>query len=668
MPQKQTRVYSLEFILSKIGASSLTTNELDAIHGAAAPAAGNPFATMADVVGGAESDPVFGSSPAAGITTDFLQAMIGSPSAPNAGNPFATVADLTGLPDADYGDVSVTGGVWTIDDDVVTYAKLQDFSNKKRLLGSDDATPDPTELTVGTGLDIVGTALVCTVTAVTDEEIQNAVGAMVDSSLVYDDATPQLSRAALTGDVTAAQGSNATTIANDVVSLAKMANVVTASVFYRKTAGTGDPEVQTLATLKTDLGLTGTNSGDQTTITAISSTKAQFDTACSDGNFLYVGDVTSFTDEAAQDAIGAMLDTSLVYVDGTPLLTRAALTGAVTAPQGGNATALGSFTKAQLTTAVSDGDPLYVGDVTGYTDELAQDAVGAMVDTTLVYVDGTPLLTRAALTGDVTAAQGSNATTIANDAVTFAKIQNITDARLLGRSAGSSGDAQEITVGTGLSLVAGALTGTGFSQVVWRVFTATGAGTYTPTAGMKYCIVYVTGGGGASLDCTGTDAVTGGGGAGGTAIKVYSAATIGVSKPYTVGAAGVRSTVQTQGTASDFASSDIVGNGGFSSAAELAGATTNVGYAGSGGSASGGTMNINGGAGTPGIIVNTTLGVGGTGGSSFWGGGRCATGSDAAGVAGLAYGSGAAGAHAAGATDRLGANGADGVVVVIEYI
>jgi hypothetical protein len=43
------------------------------------------------------------------------------------------------------------------------------------------------------------------------------------------------------------------------------------------------------------------------------------------------------------------------------------------------------------------------------------------------------------------------------DAVTYAKIQNVTDARLLGRSAGSSGDAQEITVGSGLLLASGQL-------------------------------------------------------------------------------------------------------------------------------------------------------------------------------------------------------------------
>lgn len=103
-------------------------------------------------------------------------------------------------------------------------------------------------------------------------------------------------------------------------------------------------------------------------------------------------------------------------------------------------------TKAQFDTAVTDGNFLYSGDVTQYTDEMAQDAIGAMVDSSLTYVDGTPLLQRAALTGDVTASAGSNATTIANDAVTYAKMQNVsaTD-KLLGRSTSGSGDVEEIT-------------------------------------------------------------------------------------------------------------------------------------------------------------------------------------------------------------------------------
>lgn len=69
----------------------------------------------------------------------------------------------------------------------------------------------------------------------------------------------------LSGDVTGSGTTAITgTIAAGAVTLAKMANMATASLIYRKTAGSGAPEVNTLATLKTDLGLTGTNSGDQT--------------------------------------------------------------------------------------------------------------------------------------------------------------------------------------------------------------------------------------------------------------------------------------------------------------------------------------------------------------------------------------------------------------------
>jgi hypothetical protein len=69
----------------------------------------------------------------------------------------------------------------------------------------------------------------------------------------------------LTGNVTGSgTGTFAATIANSAVTLAKMADMATASLIYRKTAGAGPPEVNTLATLKTDLGLTGTNSGDVT--------------------------------------------------------------------------------------------------------------------------------------------------------------------------------------------------------------------------------------------------------------------------------------------------------------------------------------------------------------------------------------------------------------------
>jgi hypothetical protein len=66
-----------------------------------------------------------------------------------------------------------------------------------------------------------------------------------------------------TGDVT---GSGALTIATGAVTLAKMANMATGSLIYRKTALAGAPEINSLATLKTDLGLVGSNTGDQTNI------------------------------------------------------------------------------------------------------------------------------------------------------------------------------------------------------------------------------------------------------------------------------------------------------------------------------------------------------------------------------------------------------------------
>ncbi len=53
-------------------------------------------------------------------------------------------------------------------------------------------------------------------------------------------------------------------IDDDAVTLAKITNIATASFLGRSTAGTGDPEVLTVAQAKTLLNLTGTNSGDQT--------------------------------------------------------------------------------------------------------------------------------------------------------------------------------------------------------------------------------------------------------------------------------------------------------------------------------------------------------------------------------------------------------------------
>lgn len=59
-------------------------------------------------------------------------------------------------------------------------------------------------------------------------------------------------------------------------------------------------------------------------------------------------------------------------------------------------------------------------------------------------------------TGAVTTAKLADSSSSATG-VTYAKIQHVTDARLIGRSAGTNGVAQEITVGAGLTLADGTL-------------------------------------------------------------------------------------------------------------------------------------------------------------------------------------------------------------------
>lgn len=219
------------------------------------------------------------------------------------------------------------------------------------------------------------------------------------------------------------------------------------------------------------------------------------------------------------------------------------------------------------------------------------------------------------------------------------------------------------------------------SRINLQTFTA--SGTYTPTSGMKYCLVFSTGGGGggggvdSSSNSSGIVAV-GGGGAGGTCIELFSAATIGANQTVTVGAGG------TAGAATG----GNGGNGGDTTFGALHTATGGegaLGFFGSGsihavqgglgGAPSGGTLNIPGGDGTGGITDATSIfGFAGNGGGSFWGGGTrgLASNISSASIAGLdgrAYGAGASGATLSETTlGAAGGVGAGGVVVVLELI
>ncbi len=98
------------------------------------------------------------------------------------------------------------------------------------------------------------------------------------------------------------------------------------------------------------------------------------------------------------------------------------------------------------------------GDVTlsgqNYLSLSGQTITANPIDLSGTHATGTLAAGRfGALTGDVTNVAGSYATTIANGAVSYAKIQNIsTNNRLLGRATTGAGSAEEITLGSGLTL------------------------------------------------------------------------------------------------------------------------------------------------------------------------------------------------------------------------
>jgi hypothetical protein len=71
-----------------------------------------------------------------------------------------------GVSDGDKGDITVSssGTVWTVDNDAISYAKIQNVSAASRLLGRGSAggSGDVEEITIGTGLSMSGTTLSAT--------------------------------------------------------------------------------------------------------------------------------------------------------------------------------------------------------------------------------------------------------------------------------------------------------------------------------------------------------------------------------------------------------------------------------------------------------------------------------------------------------------------------
>jgi hypothetical protein len=395
----------------------------------------------------------------------------------------------SGITDGDKGDITISnsGETFTIDNDSVTFAKMQEL-NANTIIGAvsagnpgeitctsagrallDDSSSSEQRNTLGLGtiatqnssnVSITGGTAVFDNTglSVKDTDASHSLSLVPGSDLTANhtltlatgdadmiltltgDATLSGKNTGdqtitLTGDVTGSgTGSFATTIGNDKVTYAKMQNVSAASkLLGRGDSGSGDPEEITLGT---GLSISGT------TLNA---------TASGSGDVSGPG---SSTDNGLVRFDGA---TGKIIQDGSGITVSDS--GLIDGASFGNTGLKVQDTDSSHTLTVSPGSNLSANRTLTITTGDANRGFTLSGDATLSGTNtGDQTIT---LTGDVTGSgTGSFSATIGNDKVTFAKMQNISSGVVVGRSTASSGDPEEITVGTGLSISGGSLSST----------------------------------------------------------------------------------------------------------------------------------------------------------------------------------------------------------------
>lgn len=218
-----------------------------------------------------------------------------------------------------------------------------------------------------------------------------------------------------------------------------------------------------------------------------------------------------------------------------------------------------------------------------------------------------------------------------------------------------------------------------------QIYTNTGStATWTRPAGLAYIDLTVSGGGGGSggavATAAGESSMGGGGGGGATARLRIAAALLPATVTVTVGAGGTAGAATAGVSAGTGGTSSfgtlVTAGGGTGGVCRAASAVSHGIEGGTGSNTIGGTLTAllhSGTAGAPGWGSDNGLGISGTGGASHLGGGAVARRTTAAGQGlagnnGRTYGGGASGSiNSGGTAARVGAVGAQGIVIVEEY-
>lgn len=408
----------------------------------------------------------------------------------------------SGIADGDRGDITVSnnGATWTVDGGAITYAKIQDVSAASKLLGrGDSGSGDVQEITLGSGLSMSGTTL-------------SATGDVVGPASATDEAVARF------------DGTTGELIQDSVVTISDTGDIAGVDSIQFDTAA--PPSLTTQGQMAwnsdeetVDIQLNGfiLHTGEhlvyhvknQTLSTIAKGTPVMF--AGTDGNsgklliqpWNGTGPSTYFmgltAEELSVDEEGFVIAFGKlrgIQTDGGnygEMWTGGEILHASTTPgyltENAPVAPNPHIEVCAVVSAHATNGTLFVRPTYGSNikDDEGVTITSLTTGDILVATSGgsTGVFENKAMSGDATLAS-TGALTITNGAVSYAKMQDVSAAsKLLGRGDSGSGDPQEITLGTGLSMtgttLAVTVTDTGITQLTGDVTAGPGNGSQAAT-------------------------------------------------------------------------------------------------------------------------------------------------------------------------------------------